>query len=141
MKKVNKVATSPKAEIRGLAIWTLKDRLAVCRLPPKDPVPEWAWSGSFSSVTRTEDELSVVCAEGIVPEGMLCERGWRCLRVQGPIAFSEIGVLSSLVTPLAEAGISMFVVSTYDTDYVLVKQDALSSAQDVLVSHGHVVHR
>jgi hypothetical protein len=141
VKKVNKVATSPKAEIRGLAIWTLKDRLAVCRLPLGDPVPEWAFSGSFCSVTRTQDELSVVCAEGIVPEGMLCERSWRCLRVQGPIAFSEVGVLSSLVTPLAEAGISMFVVSTYDTDYVLVKQDALSSTQDVLVSHGHVVHR
>jgi len=92
-------------------------------------------------VTRTQEELSIVCAEGIVPEGVSCERGWRSLRVRGRIAFSQVGVLSSLVAPLAEGGISVFVVSTYDTDYVLVKQDALSSAQEVLVSHGHVVHR
>ena len=135
------VLTGMARSTKGLTISTLPDRLAVCRLPPGDPVPEWAFSGWFCSVTRTQDELSVVCAEGIVPERMSCERGWRCLRVQGPIAFSEIGVLSSLVTPLAEVGISIFVISTYDTDYVLVKQDALSSAQDVLVSHGHVVHR
>lgn len=126
---------------KKLTVFTLPDRLAVCRLSPGDPFPGWAFSGSFCSVTRTQEELSVVCAEGIVPEGMPCERGWRCLRVHGPIAFSEIGVLSSLVIPLAEVGISIFVVSTYDTDYVLVKEDALPRAQEVLVSHGHAVHR
>jgi hypothetical protein len=141
VKKVNKVATSPKSQIRGLEVSTLQDRLAVCRLLPGDPVPKWAWSGALASVTRTRDELSIVCAEDGVPEGVSCERGWRCLSVQGPIAFSEVGVLASLLTPLAEAGISVFAVSTYETDYLLVKQDALSRAQEALASWGHVVHR
>jgi hypothetical protein len=90
-------------------------------------------------VTRTEEELSVVCAEDAVPDRVKCEKGWRCLRIRGPLAFSETGVLSSLSAPLARAGISIFVVSTYDTDNILVKEERLGAAQAVLVSEGHTI--
>jgi len=124
---------------RRLTISTLPGRLAVCGLDPGEQVPAWASSGSFTSVTRTEEELSVVCAEDAVPDRVKCEKGWRCLRIRGPLAFSETGVLSSLSAPLARAGISIFVVSTYDTDNVLVKEEHLGTAQAVLVSEGHTI--
>jgi hypothetical protein len=92
-------------------------------------------------MTRTADELSVVCGEEAVPDGVRCERGWRGLRVCGPLAFSETGVLSSLVGPLAKAGIPVFVVSTHDTDTILVKEEQLSAAAAVLVAEGHAVGR
>jgi hypothetical protein len=122
-----------------LTIFALPGRLAVCRLDPGGPVPAWATSGSLISVTRTEEELSVVCAEAAVPAGVTCEAGWRCLRIRGPLAFSETGVLSSLAAPLARAGISIFVVSTYDTDNILVKEELLVAAQAVLASEGHTI--
>jgi hypothetical protein len=124
---------------RRLTISTLPGRLAVCGLDPGEQVPAWASSGSFTSVTRTEEELSVVCAEDAVPDRVKCEKGWRCLRIRGPLAFSETGVLSSLSAPLARAGISIFVVSTYDTDNILVKEELLGTAQAVLVSEGHTI--
>lgn len=102
-------------------------------------MPAWAESGSFSSVTRTGEELSVVCAEDAVPDGVRCETGWRCLRIQGRLAFSEIGVLSLLAAPLARAGISIFVVSTYETDHILVREEFLGAAQAVLASEGHTI--
>jgi len=102
-------------------------------------VPTWAMSGSFISMTRTGEELSVVCGEDAVPAGVKCEKGWRRLRIRGPLAFSETGVLSFLSAPLARAGISIFVVSTYDTDNILVKEELLGTAQAVLVSEGHTI--
>ena len=111
----------------------------MCRLGPEAPVPAWAASGPLVSVTRTAEELSVVCGEEEVPAGVRCERGWRCLRVQGPLALAEIGVLSSLVAPLAAARISVFVVSTYDTDNLLVKEELLGVARAVLAEHGHTI--
>src|SRR6185437_6302828 len=95
---------------------------AVCRLGADATIPPWATAGSFFSITRTADELSVVCNQDAVPEGVVSERGWRCLRVAGTMPFSVIGVLASLTVPLAQAGISIFAVSTFDTDYLLVKQ-------------------
>ena len=92
-----------------------------------------------SSVTRTAEELSVVCAEDVVPARVTCERGWRCLRIRGPLAFSEIGVLSCLALPLGRAGISIFVVSTYATDNILVKEELLGAAQAVLAAEGHTI--
>jgi hypothetical protein len=126
---------------RRLTLSTLPGRLAVCRLEPGAEWPAWAASGSLISVTRTADELSVVCGEEAVPDGVRCERGWKGLRVRGPLAFSETGVLSSVVGPLAKAGIGVFVVSTYDTDYILVKAEHLSAAAAVLVAEGHAVGR
>ena len=110
----------------------------VCRLPPDAPWPIWA-KGDFVTISLTADELSVVCAAECVPADVRCERSWRCLRVAGVIDFSEVGVLSSLTAPPAEAGISVFAVSTFDTDYLLVKEQSWKSACQVLRRAGHQV--
>jgi hypothetical protein len=123
-----------------LELLALDDRLAVCRLDRDDPIPEWATRGGFCSITRTADELSVVCPEPLVPEGVRAEKGWRVLRVAGAMDFSSVGVLASLAVPLAEAGVSLFAVSTFDTDYLLVKGHDLGRAVEALTAYGHVVH-
>jgi hypothetical protein len=115
----------------------LEDRFAVCQLALDAPGPAWATAGAFSSITRTHDELSVVCAEEAVPKEVTCERGWRCLRVAGTIEFSVVGVLTALALPLSEAGVSIFAVSTFDTDYLLVKDKDLPAALDALRHAGH----
>jgi len=120
-----------------LTLTLLPDLYAVSRLDSHAPVPAWASSGDFVSITRTADELSVGCPQSLVPDGIRCERGWRCLRVVGTMDFSMIGVVASLVTPLAESGISVFVISTFDTDYLLVKTDDLERAMAVLRGAGH----
>lgn len=112
---------------------------AVCRLGPGAPWPDWA-AGRFVAVTRTADEVSVVSEEGTVPTGVRCESGWRCLRVADTLDFGMVGVLASLVGPLATAGVSVFAVSTFDTDYVLVQEASLAHAIRVLGHHGHAVH-
>ena len=102
-------------------------------------MPDWACSGSFVSVTASPDELSVVCGEVQVPEGVECARGWRGLRIRGPFALTEIGVLSSVIGPLADAGISVFVISTFDTDTILVREELLARAHEILALRGHAV--
>jgi hypothetical protein len=116
----------------------LPELFAVCRLAPDAPVPAWA-AGPFVSITRTPDELSAVCPAASVPNDIRCERGWRCLRVAGPLDLAQVGVLASLVVPLAEAGGSVFVVSTFDTDYLLVREADLVAAVEALRRHGHLV--
>ena len=111
----------------------------MCRLEPGAPIPAWATAGDFFSIIRTADELSVVCRQDAVPEGIPCEWGWRCLRVAGAIPFSVVGVLASLTAPLAEAGISVFAISTFDTDYLLVKAEDLERAVDALRGQGHTI--
>lgn len=113
---------------------------AICKVACDSPIPSWATTGSFFSITRTADELSIICREDSVPEDITCERGWRCLRLAGAMAFSVIGVLASLTAPLADAGISIFAVSTFDTDYLLVKAEDLGRAVDTLRQNGHTVH-
>jgi len=112
---------------------------AVCRLDPDADVPGWASDGRISSITKTDEELSIVCLEARVPKGVLSEKGWRCIKIQGPLPFSMTGVLASVVKPLAEAGISLFAFSTYDTDYILVKEEALDSALSALARAGHEI--
>jgi putative acetyltransferase len=112
---------------------------AICRLDGDASIPSWITAGPFFSITRTAEELSVVCRQDAVPEGVVCERGWRCLRVAGTMPFSVIGVLASLTTPLADAGISVFAVSTFDTDYLLVKEADFGKAIDVLRWQGHTI--
>ena|SRR5579884_1113467 len=112
---------------------------AVCRLGSNDAIPAWATAGHFFSITRTADELSVVCRHDVVPEGVLSEGGWRCLRVAGSIPFSVVGILASLTTPLANAGISSFALSTFDTDYLLVKEKDWAAAVEALRGQGHNV--
>lgn len=123
----------------ALTLAVLPGTYAVCRLDGGATVPGWATSGSFFSVTRTADELSVVCEQGAVSEGVLCEGGWRCLKVRGPLDFGLTGILASLALPLAEAGISIFALSTYDTDYIMVKATDLEEAVAVLSGSGHTI--
>lgn len=117
----------------------LDQRLAVCRLGPGQEVPAWATGSPFYSMTRTPDELSVVCPEENVPAGVEHEAGWRALKLEGPFDLAQVGVLLPVAAPLAEAGVSIFVVSTHDTDYVLVKEEQLSIAVAALHERGHEV--
>lgn len=111
----------------------------ICKIDANAPIPAWATTNDFLSITRTAQELSVVCRQNVVPEGIVCERGWRCLRVAGAIPFAAVGVLCSLITPLAESGISVFAVSTFDTDYLMVKENRLQTAIVVLQKAGHSI--
>lgn len=122
-----------------LTLSLLPDELAICRLPPAAPAPGWTSRGGFLSVTRTDEELSIVCAEAGVPKEVIADRGWRCFKVAGPLDLALTGVLASLANPLAEAKINIFAVSTFDTDYLLVKQENLDLAADVLTRSGHRV--
>lgn len=106
----------------ALELVVLEPIFAVCRLHAAEAVPDWAYLGSFSSVSRTPRELSIVCEQDNVPPEVRAEVGWRCLMVEGPLAFTEVGILASLTAPLAAAGVSVFAVSTYDTDFLLVKE-------------------
>ena len=122
-----------------LSLTLLSQRLAVCRLDAGAPLPPWANQGVFVSITRTPEELSLVCPEEAVPDHVLSERGWCCFRVAGPLAFSLTGVLVALAGPLAEARISIFAISTYDTDYLLVREQDLDGAQQILRQAGHLI--
>ena len=122
-----------------LILSILPEPMAICHLGKDAPIPDWAHAGSFLSITRTLDELSVVCPQILVPEGIRKDDEWRCLRVEGTLDFSLTGVISLLTTPLAFEGISVFVVSTYDTDYLMVKQRYLEKAIAVLSGNGHQV--
>jgi hypothetical protein len=117
----------------------LPGEFGVARLDATDPTPGWAAQGSLCSVTRTAEELSVVCAAEAIPAGVRAERGWRCLRVAGPLSFSLTGVIASIADPLAAAGLSIFVISTYDTDFVLVRGQTLGGAIECLRGAGHEV--
>jgi hypothetical protein len=128
-------------ERRPLSLEIVPGTYAVCRLDASDPLPAWVGSSPFVSVTRTEAELSVVCPGGAVPGGVRSEPGWRCLRVVGPLGFGMTGVLASLAVPLASSGVSIFVVSTYDTDYLMVQERDLARGVDALERAGHAVAR
>lgn len=125
--------------MKGLTLTVLHDRFAVCRLPPDAPVPRPPGACGLFSVTITGKELSVVLPEWAAQEDWQAETGWRALEVAGPLDFSLVGVMASLSAPLAEAGISLFAVSTYDTDYVLVREDGLEAAKLALAAAGHTV--
>jgi hypothetical protein len=118
-------------------------QLAVVRLAPVQPAPAWAWRSSFVSVTATPAELSIVCEEAVIPGALdaRIEHGFRLLRLEGPFAFSLTGVLASVLAPLAAAGVSVFAVSTFDTDYVMVPATALDAALSALADAGHTVRR
>lgn len=122
-----------------LTIEVLPAHWAVCRLAPDAAVPQWASDGAFVSMTRTQDELSIVCLESRVPANVKSARGWCVLKLAGPFEFSAVGVLHSVTSPLAAAGISLFAVSTFDTDYVLVQDASLSAAVAALRDAGHTV--
>ena len=126
---------------KRLNLSVLTETLAICRLEKDAALPEWAKSGSFVSATRTPGEFSIVCPQIQVPPEVKKEKGWKCIQVRGPLDFSLTGILASLTTPLARAGISVFAISTYDTDYLLVKEKDLQKAIEILDKKGHRVQR
>jgi uncharacterized protein len=115
----------------------LGELLAVCRLAANADIPEWVQTKKFQCVTRTADELSIVCTENNLPEDAIAERGWVSLKLEGPFPFSMTGVLASFLQPLAQARIPIFAISTFDTDYVLLKQKDLEHALTALCAAGH----
>ena len=125
--------------MKALSLTLLRPTLAVTRLPAGEGLPWWAAGSSFLSLTRTGEETSVVCEARLVPGDARCEGGFRALRVDGTLAFQETGILASLVAPLATAGVPIFTVSTFDTDYILVAESRLGEAVEALRKAGHSV--
>jgi len=119
----------------------LDGTFAVCRLEPDAQVPELPRGCGLFSWTHTSDELSLVCDEADAPEGARSEGGWRALVVAGPLAFEEVGILAELAATLAAAEVSLFALSTFDTDYLLVKQESLDTAIGALRQRGHDIRR
>ena len=109
---------------------------AVCRLPVSSDIPDWAVKGSFFSINKTLDELSIVCDQQDVPLGIQSEQGWNMFKVQGPLDFTLTGILASIANPLAQAQVSIFAISTFDTDYVMIKASHLKVAVECLKSAG-----
>ena len=122
-----------------LQLTVLPQQLAICQLPPESPIPAWATDGPFWSLTRTPHELSLVCAEAQVPPGTTAERGWRALVVAGPLDFALTGILHAITGPLAAAAISIFALSTYNTDYVLIRASDIERAVAALRAAGHTL--
>ena len=112
--------------------------LSVVRLAPETPLPHWVFDSAFFSLTRTDDELSIFCETRVVPEGIQAAHGWRCFRVAGQIDLELAGILSSLALPLATRQISVFSISTHDTDYMVLQEKSLEDAVDVLTRAGHI---
>lgn len=117
----------------------MEGRYAIAKFPGDAEIPAWAMGSVFFSVTRTPEELSVVTSEASVPAETGASRGWRMLKVHGPFAFNEIGVVASLANPLARVGVGIFVISTFDTDYLLVQQEEVPVAVETLEHSGHKI--
>lgn len=112
--------------------------LAVCRLGADEPIPGWAVQRQgFFAITATEDELSIVCPTAAVPADVKCEQPWRAIKVLGPLDFALVGILAGLAEVLARAQISIFAISTFDTDYILLKEPQLERAIAALKQAGH----
>jgi len=110
---------------------------AIVRFPPETTIPQWATIGGFTSITRTADELSVVCPIENLPTEVDSQPRWICLKLEGPFAFSQTGILLSFIEPLSYRNVPIFAISTYDTDYVLVQEEHSQSAFDALIATGH----
>jgi len=124
---------------KTLTMKLLKGKYGICRLDKTDSIPGWAKNSEFLSITRTLDELSIVVTEECIPDDIKCEKGWRVLKIEGPLDFSLIGILASISTILARNRISIFAVSTYDTDYILVRNKDIDSAIAALVNEGYEI--
>jgi hypothetical protein len=125
----------------SLPLRILAAPLALCRLSANDSIPEWtALARTFLSISRTPTELSIVADESVVPADVNAQRGFRALRVEGPLPLDLIGIFAALASPLADASIPIFPIATYDTDYVLVSQSNLERAVQALEAAGHRVY-
>ncbi|MBI2512314.1 MAG: ACT domain-containing protein [Opitutae bacterium] len=124
-----------------LVIQLLPGEFAIARLPADAAIPDWVKSPVFSATTRTADELSILCPAALIPPDVKHEAGWRLFKLRGPFAFTETGILSSVLDPLAFSRISILAHSTFDTDYVLVKQAQVDDAVRTLRHANHTVER
>ncbi|MGE5627585.1 MAG: ACT domain-containing protein [Solirubrobacterales bacterium] len=115
-----------------LSMRLLKDKYGVCRLERTEFIPDWVVDSEFLSITKTLDELSIVCIETCIPMDIKCEKDWRILKVEGPLDFSLVGILSKISTIMAQNRISIFAVSTFDTDYILIKNKDIDDAVKAL---------
>lgn len=122
-----------------LTLKLFKEKYGVCRLKNDDELPTWCTLDNFVSITKTEDELSIVCKEDIIKTGVVCEKDWQMLKIIGPLDFSLIGILSSISSILASKKISIFAISTYDTDYILVKNDKIDEALEILLANNYTI--
>ena len=123
--------------MKSLKFTILDGSFTIHRLKPGASLPKGLTSSPFYSISGSEDELSVVAPDAVWMESEKAEPGWTCLKINGPLDFEEIGILAGVSTTLAKAGISIFAVSTFDTDYILVKHEQLKLAKDALGDAGH----
>jgi hypothetical protein len=124
---------------RKLKLSLLKDKYGICSLPATTPIPDWALKESLISITRTKEELTIVCRQDLIPSQIQCDPNWRCFRIDGAFDLNQTGVISSISSPLANAGISIYVISTYNTDYFLVKEENVNQTISVLSSSAHSI--
>ncbi len=124
----------PKLNLR-----VLPGTYAICSSPPGSSIPGWAQDLSTVSITRTEKELTIVCEESHVTGDCRMDGNWRCIKIQGSFDLNEVGVLASISGPLAEEKISIYVISTFDTDYVLVPGKHIANAVSALSQAGHTL--
>jgi len=117
---------------KKLMLSVLPEKLGICHFDKNSPLPDWAKNISFCSITRTKDELSIVCPQDKIPAGVMFEKDWQAFKVEGPLGFVSTGIVSSLSSPLAEAGISIFYIDTYETSYILVEDKNLGKATEIL---------
>ena len=110
---------------------------SVCRLDAQNAIPAWADGDGFVSISRSDDELSVVCRSERVPAGVRQDGGWSCYKLIGPFAFDETGIVASVISPLSENGLGIFVVSTFDGDHLLLKSESRVRAEETLIAAGH----
>jgi hypothetical protein len=128
--------------LQSLKLILHEQTYAICKLDPDESIPNWITMKSFSSITRTHDELSLVCDETIVPHDIQFDPGWNCFELEGPFDFSDIGILHSLSKPLTKADIPIFVISSYLTDFLLIKNNNLPKAIAVLEGEGFsIIHQ
>jgi hypothetical protein len=121
-------------------LFVMVGEFSICHLDPEEREPEWLLGSGFRSITHSDSELSIICLSNQVPEEIEHEGDWRGIEVEGPLAFDQIGVLSGLLEPLANAQIPVFVTSTYQTDYIFIRSEELTIAQNVLKGAGHHFH-
>jgi hypothetical protein len=118
-----------------LTLSSMPGSYSIVRLEKNVEIPSWATGDSFFSITKTDDELSIVCSDESVPEEVTADRNWRMFKVIGPLDFPLTGVAAAIHKPLSEAKISVFLISTYDTDYIFVKDDRFEEAKEILSEH------
>jgi hypothetical protein len=125
--------------LKELVLSTLDGFFAICKLNPQTKIPNWALKGEFYSITRTSEELSILCPQKIIPDEITSVGRWRGLKIEGPFQFTEIGILNSITAPLASVKISLLSISTFDTDYVFIQDDQFEDALLILAANGHEV--